>query len=183
MPKGIFIKKRTRTVKGVRITTNETDIASKYNTLSVEAGTTGYCGGNEKSGSRTYVRICDIANSNIEVERDGNGKGFVIRASGDCELSTLIDALTFCSEQLKKQCAIKENIKGVSHDDDITTPNVLATDKQLKYLISLMEETDFRLVSERITQKEASELINFFKGERKAFPPCAVNVLKRKSRV
>lgn len=183
MPKGIFIKRRTRTVKGVRITTNETDIASKYNTLSVEAGTTGYCGGNKKSGSRTYVRICDIANSDIEIERDGNGKGFVIRAAGDCELSTLIDALSFCTEQLKKQCTVKENIKGKNRDDDLMIPDDLATDKQLKYLISLMEETDFKLISERITQKEASELIKFFKGERKAFPSCAANVLKRKSRV
>ena len=169
MNNGCFKKKKTRIVNGIKVSTVETEIASQYNALSVEAGTTGLRGGNEQKGGRAYIRICDASNSSIEVLKDATGKGFVLRASGDCEISTLIDALDFCSRELKRQCSEQKQ----------KTPDSIAyaSKKQLTFLRSLAEKNNYRLVNNRISTKDAGCLIKYFTGETDHFPDWAETVL------
>lgn len=81
-------------------------LATLLNTLEVEAGTTGYCGGDSGHGCRTYIRIEDLAGTDIKVRkiesgREGNG-GVEIVLGGDSELDTIILALKFILRVLKK---------------------------------------------------------------------------------
>ena len=55
------VKENSRILKdGTEITTYSRDVIS-CNILEVEAGTTGYCGGDTGHGGRTYFRIQDAA--------------------------------------------------------------------------------------------------------------------------
>lgn len=61
------IKKNSRTLEdGTKITTYSREIES-CNILEVEAGTTGYCGGDTGHGGRTYFRIQNAASTDMEV--------------------------------------------------------------------------------------------------------------------
>ena len=61
------IKEKQRILPdGTEITTFERDIYS-CNILSVEAGTTGYKGGDFRYGSRTYFRISDEGGTDMSV--------------------------------------------------------------------------------------------------------------------
>ena len=67
---------------GTEITTYTRDVVSA-NILQVEAGTTGYKGGDTGHGGRTYFRISD--------------------EGGDCELETMIRALKFITKVLEEE--------------------------------------------------------------------------------
>ena len=74
------------------------------NILEVEAGTTGYRGGDSGHGSRTYFRINDLGGTDITVnkisDKYGNG-GFEVILGGDAELQTMIEALKFITQVLE----------------------------------------------------------------------------------
>ena len=100
------IRSRKKIVDNISIQTWETK-AESCNVLEVEVGTTGFCGGGSGHGSRTYLRIQDKAGSDIRVNilRAENSLpcGFELVMCGDCELITLIDALSFALETLKSE--------------------------------------------------------------------------------
>ena len=73
---------------GTKITTYTRDVVSA-NILQVEAGTTGYKGGDTGHGGRTYFRISDEASTDIH--------------GGDCELETMIRALKFITKVLEEE--------------------------------------------------------------------------------
>ncbi len=87
---------------GTKITTYERDVIS-CNILEVEAGSTGYRGGDSGYGGRTYFRIEDQASTDIRVKPIGEkGKGgFEVFLGGDCELQTIIEALKFIAQALE----------------------------------------------------------------------------------
>ena len=61
------VKENSRILKdGTEITTYSRDVVS-CNILEVEAGTTGYCGGDTGHGGRTYFRIQDAACTDMEI--------------------------------------------------------------------------------------------------------------------
>lgn len=61
------VKENSRILKdGTEITTYSRDVIS-CNVLEVEAGTTGYCGGDTGHGGRTYFRIQDAACTDMEI--------------------------------------------------------------------------------------------------------------------
>ena len=69
------------------------------NTLEVEAGTTGYMGGDSGHGGRTYFKIRDLGSTDIKVgftDKDNlySTDGFYVELGGDCELDTMITALS-----------------------------------------------------------------------------------------
>lgn len=69
------------------------------NTLEVEAGTTGHMGGDSSHGGRTYFKIRDIGSTDIKVgftDKDNlySTDGFYVELGGDCELDTMITALS-----------------------------------------------------------------------------------------
>jgi hypothetical protein len=89
---------------GTEITTYSRDIVSA-NILEVEAGTTGYKGGDSGHGGRTYFRIADAASTDIQVHPLGRyaDEGFEVVLGGDCVLETMIRALKFITKVLEKK--------------------------------------------------------------------------------
>lgn len=92
---------------GTEIKTFSRDIINA-NILEVEAGTTGYMGGDSGSGSRTYFRIKDLASTDIRVSViDNHGSscdgGFEVVLGGDSELTTIIQALKFIVKVLEEE--------------------------------------------------------------------------------
>ena len=102
---------------GTEITTYSRKIL-EANVLSVEAGTTGYKGGDSGHGGRTYFKIEDVAGTDIEVQPIGEDglEGFEVFLGGDSELSTIIDALKFIVEVLEDE--IDESIALRSSSDE-----------------------------------------------------------------
>ena len=96
----------TREVGGVSIQTFKREVCSA-NILEVEAGTNGYCGGDSGHGCRTYFRIQDLGSTDIEVRPThdylGRDNGVVVALGGDCELTTIIEALQFIVKVLDEQ--------------------------------------------------------------------------------
>lgn len=90
---------------GTEITTYTRNVVSA-NILQVEAGTTGYKGGDTGHGGRTYFRISDEASTDIHVtpfmDRFGCN-GFEVALGGDCELETMIRALKFITKVLEEE--------------------------------------------------------------------------------
>ena len=103
------IKENTRKLfDGTEITTFTRDVISA-NILEVEAGTTGYKGGDCSTGCRTYFRISDSCSTSLRVERKLNSingfncDGFEVTLGGDCELETTIRALKFITKVLEDE--------------------------------------------------------------------------------
>ena len=90
---------------GTKITTYAREIHN-CNVLSVEAGTTGYMGGDSGHGSRTYFRIKDECSTDMRarVSEDKFGSEIVeVFLGGDTELETIITALRFIAKTLEDQ--------------------------------------------------------------------------------
>lgn len=98
-------ERRRKLDDGTEITTYTRDVIS-CNILQVEAGTTGYKGGDTGHGGRTYFRISDEAGTDIHVtpfmDRFGCN-GFEVTLGGDCELETMIRALKFITKVLEEE--------------------------------------------------------------------------------
>lgn len=98
-------EKRRKLDDDTEITTYTRDVIS-CNILQVEAGTTGYKGGDTGHGGRTYFRISDEASTDIHVRpfMDRFGcNGFEVTLGGDCELETMIRALKFITKVLEEE--------------------------------------------------------------------------------
>ena len=98
-------ERRRELYDGTEITTYTRDVVSA-NILQVEAGTTGYKGGDTGHGGRTYFRIEDEGCTDIHVrpfiDRFGCN-GFEVTLGGDCELETMIRALKFITKVLEEE--------------------------------------------------------------------------------
>ena len=99
-------EKRRKLLDGTEITTYTRDVVSA-NILTVEAGTTGYMGGDSGHGGRTYFRIEDQGSTDIQVLPIGRyeDEGFEVFLGGDCELETVIRALKFITKVLEEEAA------------------------------------------------------------------------------
>lgn len=102
------IEEKRRVLKdGTEIMTYGRDIYNA-NVLEVEAGTTGFKGGDTGHGSRTrtYFRIQDAGSTDMSVhaftDKFGNA-GFEVNLGGDCELETMIRALKFITKVLEDE--------------------------------------------------------------------------------
>ena len=99
------IEKRKILPDGTEISTYTRDVISA-NILEVEAGTTGYMGGDSGHGVRSYFRISDCGSTDMEVHTfvDKHGcNGFEVFLGGDCELETTIRALKFITKVLEDE--------------------------------------------------------------------------------
>ena len=100
------VKEGERTDRGETMRTFTREVVSA-NILEVEAGTTGYRGGDTGHGGRTYFRICDEACTDMNVsvfhDRYGYSTGFEVALGGDCELETMIKALKFITKVLEDE--------------------------------------------------------------------------------
>ena len=99
--------KNRRFVTGVEFTTWGRDVID-CNSFEVEAGTTGYKGGDTGHGGRTYFRIEDLCCTDISINVISNKTGIngvEIRLGGDTELRTFIEALKWTLSVLEAQSA------------------------------------------------------------------------------
>ncbi len=99
------IEKRKLLPDGTEISTYTREVISA-NILEVEAGTTGYMGGDSGHGGRTYFRISDCGGTDMEVRTfvDRHGcNGFEVILGGDCELETTTRALKFITKALEDE--------------------------------------------------------------------------------
>ena len=98
-------EKRRMLPDGTEITTYTRDVVSA-NILEVEAGTTGFMGGDTGHGGRTYFRIQDEGSTDMKINTyvDRYGcRGFEAFLGGDCELETTIRALKFIIKVLEEE--------------------------------------------------------------------------------
>lgn len=105
------IREGLKKVNDVLVDTYERDVVRGGAALEVEAGTTGFCGGDRKEGGRAYVRIrAVLADFFAAVSRNGDGKkdGIVIAACGDDEILALVEALHFAEKALIEGCGVEE---------------------------------------------------------------------------
>ena len=96
-------EKRRVLEDGTEIVTYSRDIYNA-NVLEVEAGTTGYMGGDTGHGGRTYFRIKDAGSTDINARTITDKYrccGFEVTLGGDCELETIIQALKFITKVLE----------------------------------------------------------------------------------
>lgn len=99
------IEKRKMLSDGTESSTYTREVVSA-NILEVEAGTTGYMGGDSGHGGRTYFRIQNHACTDMEIRTfvDKHGcNGFEVFLGGDCELETTIRALKFITKVLEDE--------------------------------------------------------------------------------
>ncbi|MEA4822141.1 MAG: hypothetical protein VB122_07970 [Erysipelotrichales bacterium] len=100
------IKRSEREINGETVETWVAEMVSA-NMLEVEAGTTGYCGGDTGHGGRTYFRLKDLASTdmkaNVVANQYGDAEEVTIEFGGDCELSIFIESLEFALKVLKEQ--------------------------------------------------------------------------------
>ena len=105
------LKKKKRLIDKNEVPTYQTTIHGVC-VLEVEAGTNGKKGGDSSHGSRTYLRLTDLASTDIEArviesdDENNHGNGLEITLGGDGELTAFINALDYASTVLKAQ---KEN--------------------------------------------------------------------------
>jgi len=108
-------KQKRRSLQGVKFTTWGRDVVD-CNSFEVEAGTTGYQGGDTGHGGRTYFRIEDtwgtdiiinvIKNKNSTlINNPAAARGVEIMLGGDAELTTFIEALKWAVSVLEAQSA------------------------------------------------------------------------------
>ena len=90
---------------GTEITTYTRDVIS-CNLLEVEAGTTGYMGGDTGHGGRSYFRIKDNGGTDMEVNTSVDRYGcrsLEVFLGGVCELETMIRAVKFITKVLEDE--------------------------------------------------------------------------------
>lgn len=93
--------------EGIKVDTYKREIFNA-NILEVEAGSTGYCGGDSGHGARHYIRLKDLGGTDIRVkigdkefDELDKDKGIEIILGGDTELDTIITALKFVTKVLE----------------------------------------------------------------------------------
>ena len=100
------VSSKNEVINGEMVTVWKRDVINA-NIISVEAGTTGYRGGDSGHGGRTVIRIEDEGSTDIEVTpikrvRGGNG-GVEIKLGGDAELATIIEGLKWITKVLEEE--------------------------------------------------------------------------------
>ena len=80
-------------------------VVEDFNIMEVEAGTTGFMGGDAGHGGRTYFRIQDVGGTCIQAYPLGRcgDEGVEVVLAGDAELSSIIRALRFITRALEDQ--------------------------------------------------------------------------------
>ncbi len=100
------INEEMKMINGEVVETFEREITEGKTILRAEAGTTGYKGGERRSGSRTYLCInClrgDFHFSEV-TDSDGTAVGAVIACCGDEGLNALLKALEFAAQAMNDQ--------------------------------------------------------------------------------
>jgi hypothetical protein len=103
----------SETREGIRKLPDGTDVRTKASehhancTLQYEVGTTGYKNGDSGHGGRTYIRLEDIACTDMRVRVNGGQEldcdKLEIIFGGDDELEAIVGALKFFSAVLENQ--------------------------------------------------------------------------------
>ncbi len=95
-----------RVVNGVEVKTFLKEFID-CSILEVEAGTTGFAGGDTGNGGRTYFRLHDVSSTDMSCSVHGDVYGhqrtIEVMFGGDAEMKNFIDALEFAADVLRRQ--------------------------------------------------------------------------------
>lgn len=107
---------------GTVVIGKKTEVSSA-NILEVEAGTTGFMGGDSSHGCRTYFTIRDLASTDMNIkvlaDNDNDRGGFEVELGGDTELDTIVDALKFITTVLELEIDMAKKLKQCENYRDI----------------------------------------------------------------
>lgn len=108
-------KRTNRVVDGKYIDTITLEFLSAC-IIEVEAGTTGYKGGDSGHGGRSYIRIKDLGSTDIRVnlieDKYGAEDGVELIFGGDCEMSLLPEIFRAIANILESKPVIFDNLGG-----------------------------------------------------------------------
>ena len=93
------IRKNEKRINDVDVATFERDVEYKRATMEVEAGTTGFCGGEREEGGRAFIRISAKGADFYAKSGEKNGS-VVIAVCGDEGIMALVESLAFALEAL-----------------------------------------------------------------------------------
>lgn len=93
------IRKNEKRINDVDVATFERDVERGKTALEVEAGTTGFCGGEREEGGRAFIRISAKGADFYANAGEKNGS-VVIAVCGDEGIMALVESLTFALEAL-----------------------------------------------------------------------------------
>lgn len=97
-------EKKVVQINGIPVIAEKENVGNGKAALTVFAGSTGFCGGDRRAGGRTYVSLENAGAAdmivNLVKDKNGNGTGFEIAASGDAELMSIAYVLAAMSEML-----------------------------------------------------------------------------------
>lgn len=98
------VKNKTRSIDCHKLKTKSKEI-DMCCIIEAEAGTTGLCGGDSGHGCRTYLKIENIASTDIRPQllynKYGDLTGFEVKFGGDLELYAITEALRFMADTLE----------------------------------------------------------------------------------
>ena len=101
------VKENTRVLPDGTLLTTYTREVTGASSIEVEAGTTGFKGGNAGFGGRTYIRVRDLGGTDMFVKRanakNGNTSEFELYLGGDSELKNMLRALKFVVRVLEDE--------------------------------------------------------------------------------
>ena len=96
------IKRGFKTIDGRQVVTYSRNCVGA-NMLKVEAGTTGYRGGDSGHGSRTYFSLTDLSGTDIRASRSRKADGVQVVLGGDSEgLKFIVQVLEDQREEYKE---------------------------------------------------------------------------------
>lgn len=124
-----------RKVDGVTVYTYKKTI-QHFNSLEVEVGTTGLCGGDGGHGGRTYFALKDLGSTSISGRTRVDQYGCTnieITLAGDSELRTLVEALEYAVSTLKNR--LKE--ENVEKNEKVGSSNLFSYYESQKFVNSI----------------------------------------------
>ncbi len=97
-------EKKIVQINGIPVMAEKENVRNGKAVLTVFVGSTGFCGGDRRAGGRTYVSLENAGAADMMVnlvkDKNGDGTGFEIAASGDAELMSIAYVLAAMSEML-----------------------------------------------------------------------------------
>ncbi len=156
-------------IDGIEVMTNLEDFES-CNIIQVEAGTTGFEGGDSGHGCRTYFKIEDKASTDMRCRVISNGKVYdfseacgasqiEIMFGGDTELETFIGALEFAADTLRKQAEYGDTKADIMTQLQKASKTVLELSSKNKELIKDIDAFQEEVKASKAEAKENHRLM------------------------
>lgn len=180
--------KNLQRIDGIEVMTNLEDFES-CNIIQVEAGTTGFEGGDSGHGCRTYFKIEDKASTDMRCRVISNGKVYdfsevcgasqiEIMFGGDTELETFICALEFAADTLRKQAEYGDTKADIMTQLQKASKTMLELSSKNKELIKDIDAFQEEVKASKAEAAEYHRLMSEFKEVAKESQNLSRNSIK-----